>query len=198
MTRRHEHLRIHQFKRTYNRKTDTFIFNISYTTAPATTTNRTKQVAEAFGLGTDQTRKFTLYDNTTIKIRPTDIVLITGDSGSGKSVLLKAIKHDLGAQAQDTHDLNINPDTPIIETVGKNTTQALELLSKVGLNDAFLFLRPYNQLSDGQKHRYHIARLTETPAQFWLLDEFTSTLDRDTAKIVATTSKNSHATTAKP
>jgi ABC-type ATPase with predicted acetyltransferase domain len=185
MTRRHEHLRIHQLKRTYNRKTDTFTFNISYTTAPATTTNRTKQVAEAFGLGTDQTRKFTLYDHTTIKIRPTDIVLITGDSGSGKSVLLKAIKTDLTAQAQDPHDLQINPNTPIIETVGENTTQALELLSKVGLNDAFLFLRTYAQLSDGQKHRYHIAQLTESTAQFWLLDEFTSTLDRDTAKIVA-------------
>jgi ABC-type ATPase with predicted acetyltransferase domain len=185
MTRRHEHLHIHKLKRTYNRKTDTFTFNISYQTAIDTPTPRTRAVAEAFGLGADQTQKFTLYDHTTLKIRPTDIVLITGDSGSGKSVLLKAIKHDLGTKAQDTHNLNINPNTPIIETVGKNTTQALELLSKVGLNDAFLFLRTYAQLSDGQKHRYHIARLAETTAQFWLLDEFTSTLDRDTAKIVA-------------
>jgi ABC-type ATPase with predicted acetyltransferase domain len=185
MTRRHEHFHIHQLKRTYNRQTDTFNINISYTTAPATTTNRTKQVAEAFGLGTDQTRKFTLYDNLNLHIKPTDIILITGDSGSGKSALLKALKTDLGTTAQDTHDLNINPTTPIIETVGKNTTEALELLSKVGLNDAFLFLRTYTELSDGQKHRYHIARLAESPAQFWILDEFTSTLDRDTAKIVA-------------
>jgi ABC-type ATPase with predicted acetyltransferase domain len=186
MTRRKtEHFRIHKLKRTYNRQTDTFTFNISYQTAINTPTPRTRAVAEAFGLGADQTQRFTLYDNTTIKIRPTDIVLITGDSGSGKSVLLKAIKQDLGTQATDTHDLNINPNTPIIETVGENTTQALELLSKVGLNDAFLFLRTYAQLSDGQKHRYHIAKLIQTPAQFWLLDEFTSTLDRDTAKILA-------------
>jgi ABC-type lipoprotein export system ATPase subunit len=183
--RRPEHFHITKLKRTYNHKTDTFTFNISYQTAVNTQTPRTKAVAEAFGLGTDQTERFTLYDHTTIKIRPTDIVLITGDSGSGKSALLKAIKTDLGTQAQDTNDLNIRRDTPIIETVGKNTTQALELLSKVGLNDAFLFLRTYAQLSDGQKHRYHIARLAETKAQWWLLDEFTSTLDRDTAKIVA-------------
>jgi len=186
MTRRKpDHFRIHKLKRTYNHKTDTFTINISYQTAINTQTPRTRAVAEAFGLGTDPAERFTLYDNLKIRIRPTDIILITGDSGSGKSVLLKALKQDLGTQAQDANDLNINPNTPIIETVGKNTTQALELLSKVGLNDAFLFLRTYQQLSDGQKHRYRIARLTETPAQFWLLDEFTSTLDRDTAKIVA-------------
>jgi ABC-type ATPase with predicted acetyltransferase domain len=186
MTRRKkEHFRITKLKRTYNRKTDTFTFNISYQTTVNTQTPRTKAVAEAFGLGTDQTQKFTLYNNLNLHIRPTDIVLITGDSGSGKSGLLKAIKHDLATAAQDTHDTPINASTPIIDTVAENTTKALELLSKVGLNDAFLFLRPYNQLSDGQKHRYHIARLAETPAQWWLLDEFTSTLDRDTAKIVA-------------
>jgi ABC-type ATPase with predicted acetyltransferase domain len=186
MTRRKpEHFHIHQLKRTYNRQTGTFTFNISYETAPTTLTQRTKEVAEAFGLGTDQTRQFTLYDNVNIHIRPTDIVLITGDSGSGKSALLKAIKQDLADEAQDAKDLPINTDQHIIEKIGTNTTQAIETLSKVGLNDAFLFLRPYTQLSDGQKHRYQIALLTQTQKPFWILDEFTSTLDHDTAKIVA-------------
>ena len=187
MTRhkREEHFRIHALKRTYNRKTNTFTFNISYETAPATQTERTKQVAEAFGLGADQTRQFTLYDNVNIHIKPTDIVLITGDSGSGKSALLKAIKQDLGNEAQDAKDTTIDPNKHIIETVGKNTTEAIEALSKVGLNDAFLFLRNYQQLSDGQKHRYQIALLTQTQKPFWILDEFTSTLDRDIAKILA-------------
>ena len=183
--RRQEHFHISQLKRTYNRQTGTFTINISYETAPTTLTQRTKEVAEAFGLGTDQTRQFTLYDQVNIQIKPTDIVLITGDSGSGKSALLKAIKQDLGEEAQDTKDTPINPNTHIIDTIGENTAGAIEALSKVGLNDAFLFLRNYAQLSDGQKHRYQTALLTQTQKPWWILDEFTSTLDRDTAKILA-------------
>jgi ABC-type ATPase with predicted acetyltransferase domain len=183
--RKTQHFHITKLKRTYNHENSTFTFNIQYETAPKTQTQRTREVAEAFGLGTDNTQKFIILDNTNLKIRPGDITLVTGDSGSGKSVLLKAIKHDLGTEAADTREIAINPDTPIIETVGKNTHEALETLSKVGLNDAFLFLRNYQQLSDGQKHRYQIARLAETGKKWWLLDEFCSVLDRDTAKIVA-------------
>ncbi len=73
----------------------------------------------------------------------------------------------------------------MIETVGKTLEEGLELLAKVGLSDAFLFLRTFNELSDGQKYRYRIAKLMESRAQFWILDEFAATLDRDTAKIVS-------------
>jgi ABC-type ATPase with predicted acetyltransferase domain len=185
MRHKQEHFRITKLKRTYNHKTNTFTYNITYQTAPQALTPRTQTIAENFGLGTDTTQQFTIYNNVKLRIRPTDIVLITGDSGSGKSTLLKALKTDLGTAAQDTKDLPTNPNTPIIETTGKTTTEALQTLSKAGLNDAFLFLRTYNQLSDGQKHRYQIAQLTQTPAQWWILDEFCSTLDRDTARIVA-------------
>jgi ABC-type transport system involved in cytochrome c biogenesis ATPase subunit/GNAT superfamily N-acetyltransferase len=183
--RRPETFHIRSLKRTYDRQTNTFTVNISYATAPPVLTERTREVAEAFGLGADQTREFTLYDSICIGIKPTDVVLITGDSGSGKSALLKALKTDLGEDAADAKNIPIQTDKPIIETIGANTTKAIEALSQVGLNDAFIFLRPYSQLSDGQKHRYQTALLAASDKPFWVIDEFTSTLDRDTAKILA-------------
>lgn len=180
---RQHYFRIYQVRRVYDRSQDKFSFNISYTTAVALTP-RTTAVAEAFGLGIDEEHKFTVLD-VELKIGHRDIVYVTGDSGSGKSVLLRAIKKDLGDEAVDVADIQVDRDKPLIETVGNTVEQGLEVLSKVGLSDAFLFLRTFDQLSDGQKYRYRIARLMESRARFWIFDEFAATLDRDTAKIVA-------------
>jgi ABC-type lipoprotein export system ATPase subunit/GNAT superfamily N-acetyltransferase len=173
----------------FDTETGKFIINITYETATPEPTERIIGVAEAFGLGLDKWEKFVVYDNVELKIDPTDIVYITGDSGSGKSVLLKALEKDIredsGLTCINIADIKPRKDLPLIETVGKSLEEALELLSRVGLNDAFLFLRTYEQLSDGQKYRYKIAKMIESQAQFWIMDEFAATLDRDTAKIVA-------------
>jgi ABC-type lipoprotein export system ATPase subunit/GNAT superfamily N-acetyltransferase len=183
-----EIFQINKIKRRYDHKTGKFIINITYQTAAPKPTKRTIAIAEAFGLGLEK-GKFTIYDNVELKISPKDIVYITGESGSGKSVLLKALEKDIRKDTKlsciNMAEIKPEPEKPIIETVGKTLQEALELLSRVGLNDAFLFLRTYEQLSDGQKYRYKIAKMVESQAQFWILDEFAATLDRDTAKIVA-------------
>ena len=169
----------------FDRRTGKFTFDIRFKTKTEITP-RTIAVAEAFGLGVDEFQEHVVYDNVELKIGPKDIVYITGDSGSGKSVLLDAIVRDLNPrEAARMSDMDIDPDKPLIDTVGKTVNEGLKLLSKVGLNDAFLFVRRYSQLSDGQKYRYRVAKLIESGAQWWIMDEFCSTLDRDTAKIVA-------------
>lgn len=178
-----EIFRIHKVRRTYDRTAGRFTFNISYETHTELTP-RTIDVADAFGLGIDEDQKFPVLD-AELNIGPADVVYVTGDSGSGKSVLLRAVKEDLGDEAINMTEVEVSPDKPLIETVGATVEEGLELLSKVGLNDAFLFLRTYKQLSDGQKYRYRIAKLIEIGKQWWLMDEFAATLDRDTAKIIS-------------
>jgi energy-coupling factor transporter ATP-binding protein EcfA2/GNAT superfamily N-acetyltransferase len=188
MTTQREFFQITKIARKYDKRTGKFIINIAYKTR-TDITPRTIAIAEAFGLGIDEQQKHIVYDNIELKIGPQDIVLITGDSGSGKSVLLKAlekdIKHDIHQSVVNMTDIRTDPDKPLIDTVGKTFSEGLELLSRVGLNDAFLFVRRYSQLSDGQKYRYRIAKMIESGAQWWIFDEFCSLLDRDTAKIVA-------------
>jgi len=180
-----ERFRVTRIARKWDQATGKFHYDIRFKTRTEVTP-RTVAVAEAFGLGVDQHREFVVYDNVELKIGPKDIVLITGESGSGKSVLLRALEKDLGPDdAFNIADVAVDSDKPLIDTVGRTFEEGLELLSLVGLNDAFLFLRRYGELSDGQKYRYRIAKLMESRKQFWVMDEAMATLDRDTAKIVA-------------
>lgn len=181
---RHEFFEITKIAKKFDRRSGTFHINISYKTATELTP-RTQAVAEAFGLGVDQKREHILYDNVELHIGPRDIVYITGESGSGKTVLLKQLQKLLAPNTANIKNVKPNRRKPLVDTVGKTLQHALELLSRVGLNDAFLFVRRYAQLSDGQKYRYRIAKLIEASRQYWIMDEFCSTLDRDTAKIVA-------------
>ena len=161
-----------------------YLINISYKTG-VEITPRTSEIAKAFGLGIEEEKEFIIYDNFSLEIGEKDIVYITGDSGSGKSVLLRKLEEIFKDKAVNMNLIEVEKEKPIIETVGESVGEAIEILSRVGLNDAFLFLRKYSELSDGQKYRYRLAKLVESKAQIWICDEFCSLLDRETAKIVA-------------
>lgn len=148
-------------------------------------TTRTIATAEAFGLGVDDEREFPVCDNVEINVEPNDVIYTTGDSGSGKSSILRELERLFGESCVNLDKLEIDKTKPLVDTIGKTLEEAFELLSRVGLNDAFLFLRKYTELSDGQKYRYRLAKLIESGKPIWIADEFCSTLDRDTAKIVA-------------
>ncbi len=153
-------------------------------------TERTLLVNQCFGLGLNVQMKFTVYENVEIDLRPTDVVYVCGDSGSGKSLLI----HTLGQKISQTPffgkiaDLNTispRPSDILIEGAGSTFESSLENLCLAGLSDAFLMIRRVSELSDGQVYRYKLALLINSDARVWIADEFCSILDRTTAKIVA-------------
>jgi ABC-type ATPase with predicted acetyltransferase domain len=164
-----EFLRIRKGKAKWNKVLEKYSISINYETGTEITP-RTVEVADAFGLGIDQTKKFVLYDKVQLEINKDDIVYITGDSGSGKSVLLRLFQKTLGEKAVNIDNIRFPEDKPLIKTIGKTTGEGLELLSRVGLNDAFLFLRKSKKLSDGQRYRYLLTKLIECKKQYWLMD----------------------------
>jgi len=153
-------------------------------------TDRTLAVGEAFGIGIDEEQRFPVFQDFQVEVKPGDIVYVTGESGGGKSVLLRELKAAMEASGEfgvitTDWDLRIDLDEVLVHGVGRMVNEALETLSLAGLNDAFLWLRSYRQLSDGQKYRYKVAKMTDSGAFTWLFDEFAATLDREMARIVA-------------
>jgi ABC-type transport system involved in cytochrome c biogenesis ATPase subunit/N-acetylglutamate synthase-like GNAT family acetyltransferase len=152
----------------------------------AEVTERTLAVCEAFGLGVDEAKHFIVFDDFSLDFCKGDLIFVTGDSGGGKSLLLRAFKKFFGDEAIELSELEIDSEELLVEGVGRDVTEAIEILSLCGLNDAFLFLRKYKELSDGQKYRYRLAKLVDCGEKsVWIVDEFCATLDRVMARIVA-------------
>lgn len=156
-------------------------------TATVDRTERVLEIAEAFGLGLDD-KEFVIFDNQPLQVEQGDVVYITGQSGSGKSLALRELKTQMateGLAIADIDEVPLDTTKPLIDQIGTNTAEALNLLSIAGLNDAYLFVRKPQELSDGQRYRFRLAKIIESGAKVWVADEFLAVLDRTTAKVIA-------------
>jgi hypothetical protein len=148
--------------------------------------DRVLEVAEAFGIGLED-KEFVVFDNLTLNVNPGDVVYITGQSGGGKSVLLRELSAQMaaeGAQVANLDDVAFT-DMPLINQIGTDTNDAIRLLGLAGINDAYLWVRKPAELSDGQRYRFRLAKVIETGAMVWVADEFLAVLDRTSAKVIA-------------
>ncbi|MEM4537033.1 MAG: ATP-binding cassette domain-containing protein [Nitrososphaerota archaeon] len=156
----------------------------------APVTRRTVEVARAFGLGIDEEKAFTLFREFEVDINPGDIVYVTGESGGGKTTLLLMLAEEMSKHKEfmpivTERNIAIRRKELVIHGVGESFQQALEILNYTGLSDAYIYLRRYEELSDGQKYRYKLAKALDKNAKTLVFDEFCATLDRETAKVVA-------------
>jgi hypothetical protein len=162
-----------------------FIVSKSFTTRTPRT-DRVLAMAEAFGLGLEE-RQFWLFKELPVRVAQGDVVYIIGQSGSGKSQLLRALADQMRQVDLKIADIEsvVLEDKALIDQIGSNMQQAIELLSRAGINDAYLAVRRPEELSDGQKYRLRLAKLFESDADVWVCDEFCAILDRITAKVVS-------------
>jgi ABC-type transport system involved in cytochrome c biogenesis ATPase subunit/GNAT superfamily N-acetyltransferase len=167
-------------------------------TYPLPQTRATKVLIESFGLAGD-TIVADLVSKTSVKASSGNIILVVGPSGSGKSVFLRALDPaaDIGANLKVTLGghrkytagwlQRLRDDLPLFEALSERHTPSLAFsaLSRVGLAEAFAFIKPFWMLSRGQQYRALMADLLLRDDSVWLLDEFGSDLDALTARIVA-------------
>ncbi len=67
----------------------------------------------------------------------------------------------------------------------KSVDKALHLMGLVGLSDAYVYLKRFEELSKGQQFRAMLAKLIASDVNTWLIDEFCANLDPVTANVVA-------------
>ena len=161
-----------------------FIVNIDFTTKTELTP-RMIEISEAFGLGVSEEKHFVIYDNFRVGFNKGDVVFITGDSGGGKSLLLNHIRTFIECTSVNLDDIVPDPEEVIIENIGETVEEGVRYLSMMGLNDAFIFLRKYKELSDGQKYRYRLTKAISSSPDILFIDEFCANLDRVTAKVIS-------------
>jgi ABC-type lipoprotein export system ATPase subunit len=125
------------------------------------------------------------------------LILLTGNSGSGKSSLLRGIRAQLSDRAPPPI-LNLSHAPPtvaatLIDHLASRSrapwSQIAQTLTRLGLGQPSLWLAPFLTLSDGQRSRgtladavLHARAHTDTP--LLLIDEFLSNLDRPTARSI--------------
>ena len=110
-----------------------------------------------------------------------NVGLIVGPSGSGKSTLARHLFPELRGEYAWPADKAIVDGFPAKMGIKEVTA----LLSSVGFSSPPSWLRPFRVLSNGEQFRATMARgLAENP-ELLVIDEFTSVVDRQVAKIAA-------------
>lgn len=149
---------------------------------------RVLSTAALFGIDVAGDAVRTLFRDVRVTLGPGRTVLITGASGGGKTTMLRLIEKELrerGVRVCRLEEVAIEADRAVVDCFGGTLEEAMGHLARAGLAEAHLLIRRPSELSEGQKFRYRLAKFFASDAEVLIADEFTATLDRVTAKIVA-------------
>lgn len=141
---------------------------------------RTKSVSGMFDVPEQREISHTWDAQLPIDTKPWRIGLIVGPSGSGKTSIASEVFKDCYVSGFDWPAKQSMLDGFDAHLSVKDI---VECLSSVGLSSPPHWLKPYAHLSTGQRFRADLARACLSGKSRIAIDEFTSVVDRDVAKV---------------
>lgn len=154
--------------------------DVVVSTTPSSTI-RARQVSAMFDVPQTSEQELRWVADVPIETRPWNVGLIVGPSGCGKTTVARALFPNELTARQEWRGASVLDDFP--DTI--SVQNVADICMAVGFNTIPAWLRPYHVLSNGEQFRVSIARLLATNTNRIVVDEFTSVVDRQTAKIAS-------------
>ena len=142
-----------------------------------TRTPRIKQLSAMFDVPAQEKLAHHWQGEIDIDEKPWNVGLIVGPSGAGKSSVARQL---FGAER-----VNEWKSASVVDDFDKRFSieQVAEVCGAVGFNTIPSWMKPYGVLSTGEKFRVDLARHVLEGGELVMVDEFTSVIDRQVAKI---------------
>lgn len=150
---------------------------------PVRTTPRLLQMGGMFDLPVEDKTRLVINADLPFEDKPWHVGLIVGPSGSGKSSIARHLW-----PTQFTHQHQWSDDSALIDDFppGMSIKDIVGTLTAVGLGSPPAWVRPYHTLSGGEAFRASMARsIAESSGELIVVDEFTSVVDRQVAKVAS-------------
>lgn len=148
--------------------------------SPIVRTPRVVQMEGLFEVAPTQKSELHWTGELPLETRPWQIGMIVGPSGCGKSTLARQMfGRELINGYEWSTDRSILDEFPAKMGIKEVTG----LLSQVGFSSPPAWLRPFHCLSNGEQFRVTLARAMAETSSLFVMDEFTSVVDRTVAQI---------------
>jgi ABC-type lipoprotein export system ATPase subunit/GNAT superfamily N-acetyltransferase len=149
---------------------------------PLKVTPRVLQISGMFDCAIKERMGTEWHVDLPIEEKPWSVGLVVGPSGSGKSSLAKAFWPEASRPADEwSFDGSVVDNFP----EGMPIRDVVGYLTAVGLGSPPAWIRPYRTLSTGEAFRASVARALAETSGLVVIDEFTSTVDRQVAKVAS-------------